>query len=411
MKLDDYDAVAGLARGTWYLTKLVLRRFMLRTGGRIVNISSVVGHTGNAGQIPYTMVKAGLDALTRSLAQELQGRDILVNSVAPGFIDTEMTAALPDEVRSRILERIPLGRMGRPEEVAEVVAFLATARSYVHRQRHPRQRGDVRWLSPSPPDRRPGARPAARSRSPSASSTRSWRSDDDHIVARYTFRPEADFYRGHFPGNPITPGVLLIEAMAQTGVVALGIYLVARERGVEEVRRVLTVFTDVTAEFSGVVRPGDTVTIRARKVFFRRMKLRAEVEMRKDDGSLVATATVGGNGDRGGARDGTARRVTGMGVVAPNGDRPRGLRRRAAGRAVRPAARAEARGAGLRLHGGRRAGGRRRDRGGLLRRRAAPGDELQPPLRLDRRGRRLDGRRASRAPIRRTTTCTGRRGR
>jgi 3-hydroxyacyl-[acyl-carrier-protein] dehydratase len=120
--------------------------------------------------------------------------------------------------------------------------------------------------------------------------------DDDHIVARYTFRPDAGFYRGHFPGNPITPGVLLVEAMAQTGVVALGIYLVARERGVEDVRRVLTVFTDVSAEFSGVVRPGDRVTIRARKVFFRRMKLRAEVEMRKDDGSLVATATVAGMG-------------------------------------------------------------------------------------------------------------------
>jgi 3-oxoacyl-[acyl-carrier protein] reductase len=104
---------------------------MLRTGGRIVNISSVVGHTGNAGQIPYTMVKAGLDALTRSLAQEMQGRGILVNSVAPGFIETEMTAGLPDEVRRRILDRIPLGRMGRPEEVAEVVAFLATAASYV----------------------------------------------------------------------------------------------------------------------------------------------------------------------------------------------------------------------------------------------------------------------------------------
>ena len=120
--------------------------------------------------------------------------------------------------------------------------------------------------------------------------------DDEHIVARYTFRPEADFYRGHFPGNPITPGVLLIEAMAQTGVVALGIYLVSRERSVEDVRRVLTVFTDVTAEFSGVVRPGDTVTMRARKVFFRRMKLRAEVEMRRDDGTLVATATVAGMG-------------------------------------------------------------------------------------------------------------------
>ncbi len=120
--------------------------------------------------------------------------------------------------------------------------------------------------------------------------------DDDHIVARYSFRLDADFYRGHFPGNPITPGVLLIEAMAQTGVVALGIYLVARERSIEDVRRVLTVFTDVNAEFSGVVRPGDTVTIRARKVFFRRMKLRSDVEMRLADGSLVATATVAGMG-------------------------------------------------------------------------------------------------------------------
>jgi 3-hydroxyacyl-[acyl-carrier-protein] dehydratase len=120
--------------------------------------------------------------------------------------------------------------------------------------------------------------------------------DDEHVVSRYTFRPEADFYRGHFPGNPITPGVLLIEAMAQTGVVALGISIVARERGVEDVKRVLTVFTDVTAEFSGVVRPGDTVTISARKVFFRRMKLRSDVEMRLADGSLVATATVAGMG-------------------------------------------------------------------------------------------------------------------
>lgn len=120
--------------------------------------------------------------------------------------------------------------------------------------------------------------------------------DADHIVSRYTFRPEADFYRGHFPGNPITPGVLLIEAMAQTGVVALGIYLVGGERGRDEVRRVLTVFTDVTAEFSGVVKPGDTVTITARKIFFRRMKLRSEVEMRKADGTLVASATLAGMG-------------------------------------------------------------------------------------------------------------------
>jgi 3-oxoacyl-[acyl-carrier protein] reductase len=133
MKLDDYDAVAAVARGTWYLTKVVLRRFMLRQrSGRIIQISSVVGHMGNRGQSPYTMAKAGLDALTKSLGIELAGRGILVNSVAPGFIDTDMTAALPEEAKRLVLERIPLGRMGRPEEVAEVVAFLATRGSYVH---------------------------------------------------------------------------------------------------------------------------------------------------------------------------------------------------------------------------------------------------------------------------------------
>jgi 3-hydroxyacyl-[acyl-carrier-protein] dehydratase len=120
--------------------------------------------------------------------------------------------------------------------------------------------------------------------------------DEEHIVARYTFRPGAEFYRGHFPGNPITPGVLLIESMAQTGVVALGIYLVASREGRENIHRFLTVFTDVSAEFTGVVAPGDRVTIRARKVFFRRMKLRSEVEMHKDDGTLVASATLAGIG-------------------------------------------------------------------------------------------------------------------
>jgi 3-oxoacyl-[acyl-carrier protein] reductase len=133
MKLDDYDSVAAVARGTWYLTKLVLRRFMLRQdGGRIVNISSVVGHTGNRGQSPYTMMKAGFDALTKSLAQELAGRPILVNSVSPGFIETEMTAALPEEIRQAIIARIPQGRLGTPEEVAEVVCWLATRASYVN---------------------------------------------------------------------------------------------------------------------------------------------------------------------------------------------------------------------------------------------------------------------------------------
>ena len=133
MKLADYDAVAALNRGTWYLTKLILRRFMLRQQqASIINISSVVGHTGNAGQVPYTMAKAGIDAFTKSLAQELAGRPIRVNSVAPGFIETAMTESLGDEVRSHITERIPLKRMGRPDEVAEVVRWLATEASYVH---------------------------------------------------------------------------------------------------------------------------------------------------------------------------------------------------------------------------------------------------------------------------------------
>jgi len=133
MKLEAFDRQRGMLRGVWLLTKRVLRMFMLKQPeGRIINISSVVGHTGNAGQMPYTMEKAALDAMTRSLAKELQGRNIRVNSVAPGFIDTEMTAILSPEVRQRILYMIPLGRMGRPEEVAEVVTFLATSGGYIH---------------------------------------------------------------------------------------------------------------------------------------------------------------------------------------------------------------------------------------------------------------------------------------
>jgi 3-oxoacyl-[acyl-carrier protein] reductase len=132
MPLEDIDKVRAVTRGTILLTKLAIRRFMFRQkSGRIINISSVVGHQGNAGQVPYTMEKAGLDAMTRSLALELTDRGILVNSVAPGFIDTAMTAALPAEVKETILKQIPLGRMGTPEEVAEVVAFLARKGSYV----------------------------------------------------------------------------------------------------------------------------------------------------------------------------------------------------------------------------------------------------------------------------------------
>jgi 3-oxoacyl-[acyl-carrier protein] reductase len=132
MPLEDIDRVRAMTRGTILLTKLAIRRFMFRQkSGRIINISSVVGHQGNAGQVPYTMEKAGLDAMTRSLALELTDRGILVNSVAPGFIHTAMTAELPADIKEMILKQIPLGRMGKPEEVAEVVAFLATKASYV----------------------------------------------------------------------------------------------------------------------------------------------------------------------------------------------------------------------------------------------------------------------------------------
>jgi len=132
MKVDDFDRQREIARGAWYLTKRILRLFMLRRGeGRVINISSVVGHTGNGGQIPYTMEKAALDAFTRSLSKELQGRNILVNSVAPGFIDTEMTRDLPEDIKERILDNVTLGRLGSAAEVADVVAFLATGGSYI----------------------------------------------------------------------------------------------------------------------------------------------------------------------------------------------------------------------------------------------------------------------------------------
>ncbi len=132
MKLDQFDEQRAPLRGTWFLTKRILRLFMLRSNsGRIINISSVVSYTGNAGQIPYTMEKAAVNAMTKSLARELHGRNILVNAVAPGFIDTDMTAGLPDDVKETIGLQIPLGRIGLTQEVSEVVGFLATKGTYI----------------------------------------------------------------------------------------------------------------------------------------------------------------------------------------------------------------------------------------------------------------------------------------
>lgn len=114
--------------------------------------------------------------------------------------------------------------------------------------------------------------------------------DHEHIVAAYTFRADADFYRGHFPGNPITPGVLLVEAMAQAGVVAHGIYLLGAAPSM------LTLFTDASVEFTGIVRPGQRVLVRGRKLVFRRNLLRSAVEMTLEDGTAVCAGTLSGMG-------------------------------------------------------------------------------------------------------------------
>ena len=120
--------------------------------------------------------------------------------------------------------------------------------------------------------------------------------DEEHIVATYRFRPEADFYRGHFPGNPVTPGVILLESVAQAGVVALGIYLFALNHSREELERTVTLFVDAEVDFSGVVPPDTEVTISARKLFWRRNKLRSKATMALADGKVVCTATISGLG-------------------------------------------------------------------------------------------------------------------
>ena len=130
MKDDDWDALmATNLKPAYRLAKAVLRGMMKARHGRIVQIGSVVGSSGNPGQANYAAAKAALIGFTKSLAQEVGSRNITVNCVAPGFIDTDMTKALPEAQRAALLARIPLGRLGSPEDVASAVAFLASPRA------------------------------------------------------------------------------------------------------------------------------------------------------------------------------------------------------------------------------------------------------------------------------------------
>ena len=127
MKPEDWQRVLDVnLTGTFLVTKQVVRYMTKKRWGRIINISSVVGFTGNVGQVNYATTKAGLIGFTKSLAKELAPRNVLVNAVAPGFIETDMTETLKEKIKEEYRKQIPLGRFGKPEEVARVVLFLAS---------------------------------------------------------------------------------------------------------------------------------------------------------------------------------------------------------------------------------------------------------------------------------------------
>jgi 3-oxoacyl-[acyl-carrier protein] reductase len=127
MKVEEWDAVlATNLTGAFLCTQLALRPMLKQKGGRIVNVTSVVGLTGNAGQANYAASKAGLVGFTKAVAREVASRGITVNAVAPGFIETDMTAAMTDKAREAVVSAIPLGRVGQARDVAAAVAFLAS---------------------------------------------------------------------------------------------------------------------------------------------------------------------------------------------------------------------------------------------------------------------------------------------
>ena len=127
MKEEDFDAVTATnLKGTFLCMKAVARLMMRQRYGRIVNLSSVVGLRGNAGQVNYAASKAGVVGMTKSLAKELASRGVTVNAVAPGFIETDMTAAMPQAAKDAMMPTIPMQRLGEPEDVARAVAFLAS---------------------------------------------------------------------------------------------------------------------------------------------------------------------------------------------------------------------------------------------------------------------------------------------
>ena len=127
MKEEDFDAVVATnLRGTFLAMRAVARPMMRQRYGRIVNLSSVVGLRGNAGQVNYAASKAGVIGMTKSLAKELASRNVTVNAVAPGFIETDMTAAMPESAKTATLAAIPMQRLGAAEDVARAVAFLAS---------------------------------------------------------------------------------------------------------------------------------------------------------------------------------------------------------------------------------------------------------------------------------------------